>query len=141
MSFDFKVTNGSISFLQGDLALVTGAEKLNQEILKIALTPIGGNFFNPAYGSYFSQSLIGSYLDADISTVIGTNQLKDSLENLKTLQDMQQNQYGQQMLPSELLAAVQNVSIVQDPSDPRSYFVSIQYISKAFTSGNLSFSL
>ncbi len=125
-------------FKDGDIGTITGTDKLIQDILKILMTPIGGNYFNPAYGSYFSSTLIGSYLDKEISVSVAGNKIKDSLENLKTLQELQQNQYNQKVLPSELLAAVQNVSITNLPNDPRGYSVAIKVLTKAFNSTTIT---
>src|SRR3990170_4489242 len=108
MSFDFRIINGDMKIgSNGDLDIVEDSEKLIQEILKIAHTPLGSNIFYPWYGSPISQSLIGNALDIEFVTTVASNQLQTSLENLQRLQ--QKQSLEQRVTPFEQLAAVKNV--------------------------------
>ena len=90
MSFDLKIQQGDLQIgTNGDFQRVENTDKLVQEILKIALTPLGGNPFFPFYGSPISRTLIGNPFDFEMTSTIASDQLKASLETLKNLQIVQ----------------------------------------------------
>lgn len=140
MSFDLRVFNGDLVLKNGDLDVVQGQEKLIQDILKICLTTAGANIFNPWYGSYISQTLIGSVLETDITNSIAKNQLQNALENLKKLQQLQLNNVQQQITPDEHIAGINQISINRNPIDPRLFEVMVKVVSRAFRSTTVNFS-
>lgn len=138
MSYDLKIINGDLVLKNGDLLAIKGQDKLIQDILKIALTPAGGNVLQPWYGSLLSKTLIGSPLQTDIIISIAKTQLQNALETLKNLQNLQVSS-GQKMDPSEQLAFIKNINIERNRIDPRIFSVQINVLNKAF--GTVSTSL
>jgi hypothetical protein len=131
MSFDLQVYNGDLVITNSDFATIQGNDKLVQDLLKIALTPAGGNVLNPWYGTLINKSLIGSVLQNDILLSVAQTQLQNAIENLKKLQNLQV-QSGQSVSPDEQIAFIQNISITQSPYDPRQYQTTINVLSRAF---------
>jgi hypothetical protein len=140
MSFDLQVTNGDLVLVNGDLGTVTGSNKLVQDLLKIALTTAGANVLQPWYGSLISRTLIGSFLNSDITVSVAQNQLQNAIENLQNLQNIQVSS-GQKMDPAEQIAFISNISIVRNTVDPRLYSVTINVISRAFGKVTASFTV
>lgn len=133
MSFDLKITNRDLEIGDdGDLKKVTDSDKLVQDILKMALTQIGSNPFFPWYGSPLGNSSIGEVLDYEMVAAINQDQLGQSLRMIQTLQT-EQIRLGQQMSAAEQLAAIKNIEIRRNVSDPRVYLVTIVAMSKALT--------
>ncbi len=141
MSFDLAIAKGDLVIgSNGDLKKVEDNEKLVQDILKIALTPIGGNPFYPSYGSAVAKTVIGSAMPFDMLNQIGSEQLRNSLDNLQKLQKAQ-SQRGQRVSPGETLAAIRSVSIVRNRIDPRHYSVNIDVVTKDLTLLRPTFSI
>lgn len=140
MSFDLKVKAGDLSISNGDLEIISDRDKLEQDLLKICLTPIGGNPIATWYGSPVSRNLIGSFLSEDILLNTGKNQLINSLETLKKLQQ-EQFRTGQSMTPGEQIFAVQSVSINRNRVDPTLIDVLISVLSKTFNRVDAQFRL
>lgn len=133
MSFDLKIKNGDLTFgPTNDLAIVENGEKLTQDILKIILTPIGGNPFFPWYGSPISQSLVGSAYEANFIASIASNQLRSSIEKLQNMQKEQMRSTNQIVTAQEQIAAVQNINVERNSVDPRFFSVVLTVLSKAF---------
>lgn len=140
MSFDFRIVNGDLGIdADGDLAKVEDTEKLIQEILKVAHTPLGSNLFYPWYGSPISQSLIGNALDMEFVSTVASSQLQSSLENLQRLQ--QKQALEQRVTPFEQLAAVKSVTITRNQTDPRFFLVIIEAVTRALSTVTTQFSL
>lgn len=129
MSFDLKITNGDLVILNGDLKTVVDSEKLIQDILKMALTTAGSNPVHPWYGSFISRTLIGNPNTTSVLVQIGKSQLTTALNNLKELQDLQARSY-QRMSADEQIAAITDISIVQNQIDPRLFDIVIMALSK-----------
>jgi phage baseplate assembly protein W len=138
MSFDLAVMNGDLVIKSGDLAQITGEDKLVQDLLKIALTTAGSNPLQPWYGSLLSQSLIGSYINSSVVISVAQSQLQNAIQNLQTLQQLQV-QSGQSVSPAEQIASIKNVSIVKNTIDPRLYQVVIQVINRQFGTVSATF--
>ena len=138
MSFDLKIVNGDLSIKNGDLDTINGKDKLIQDVLKIVLTEVGSNPFNPWYGSYVSRTLIGSYLDSDIVLSAAKNQLQIAIENLKALQQ-KQLESGQKMSPEEQISVILNVIVDRNAFDPRLFEVVIKILNKSFGKVDTSF--
>jgi phage baseplate assembly protein W len=138
LSFDLKIVNGDLVLKNGDLASIKGKDKLIQDILKIALTPAGGNVLQPWYGSLLQRTLVGSPLQTDIITSVAKTQLQNALETLKNLQNLQVSA-GQKVDPSEQLAFIKDINIERNRVDPRQFRIQIVVLNRAF--GTVSVSL
>lgn len=139
MSFDLKVMNGDLQISStGDLQTVENTEKLIQDILKIVTTPVGGNPFFPWYGSPISTSLIGSSLDFQFVSSLASDQIRSALQTLQKYQSAQASS-GQKITAAEMLAAVQQVKVERNQTDPRYFRVVIKALTKALTPATTSF--
>lgn len=133
MSFDLKLVNGDLVIgSDGDVAKVENTDKLVQDILKIILTPVNGNPFHPAYGSYLTNSLIGNNLPDSFVISTAENQIKDSLQTLMKQQKIQSTR--QPVTASEALAAIQSVKVERNLVDPRFFQVLVNVLARDFTS-------
>lgn len=133
MSFDLKIQNGDLVIAgSGDLAKVENTEKLIQDILKMVTVRLGSNPFFPWYGSPMSDTLIGSPLSFEFLETLASSQLRTSLETLQKLQKAQ-SASGQKVTPAEMLAAIQEVRIERNQTDPRYFRVIIKALTKALT--------
>ena len=138
MSFDFRIANGDIGIgVDGDIARVEDTEKLIQDILKIAMTPLGSNPHFPWYGSLVSKSLVGNVFDMEFTSTIASSQLQSSLETLQRLQ-IEQNKI-QRVTPFEQLAAIQRIFIERNRIDPRFFSVVIKAFTRALTTFETGF--
>lgn len=136
MSFDLKIKNGDLQISStGDLQKVQDTEKLIQDILKIVTTPLGGNPFFPWYGSSISSSLIGNPFSFQFVGNLASSQIRESLETLQKWQTAQTSS-GQSVTPYELLAAIQEVKVERNQTDPRYFRVVIKALTKALTPAN-----
>lgn len=133
MSFDLKILNGDLVIgKNSDLDIVEGTEKLTQDILKIAVTPLGALVLAPWYGSSISKTLIGNAFDTKFISGIASGQLRNALETLMSLQKFQA-QSNQIVTPEEQIAAIENVGIQRNSTDPRFFSIFISVLSKAYT--------
>jgi phage baseplate assembly protein W len=142
LSFDLQVLNGDlvISNSTGDLAIVQDTAKLEQDIIKILLTPVGGNTLNPWYGSLINKTIIGSVLSPQLQLSMAQSQIQSALENFQKLQGIQV-QSGQQVSPAEQLASISSISITQSTIDPRAINIFVAVLNKAFGSVPVSFTM
>lgn len=141
MSFDLKIINGDFVIKDGDVDTLTGQEKLIQDILKVCLTSIGSNIYQPWYGSSLSRNIIGSVLDGDITIAMAQGQLQNSIDMLKKLQQLQLISSNQTIIPSEHIAAIKEIKVARDISDPRSYNISVNVLNKSFTTTQTNFAI
>lgn len=139
MSYDLLVVNGDLSIKNGDLSTVVGSNKLSQDIVKICLTPVGASIFNPWYGSFISKNLIGSPLDTSITVTIAQNQLRDTIENLKKIQQLQQYSGLQSVTPDEHIAGISEIKVTRNAIDPREFNVTVKVLNKAFRQTTTNF--
>ena len=138
MSFDLKLENGNLKLnADGKLAVVRDSEKLKQDILKLIVTPIGGNKANPWYGSDANKFLIGNIYDLDFAKDAATEQLRSAIENLKTLQ--QQQLKTQFISAAESIAAINDIYINTNAADRRALEVKISILSFALTALEVNF--
>jgi hypothetical protein len=138
MSYDFKIYKGDFKIgSDGDIQKVENTEKLIQDILKVAITPLGSNRFFPWYGSPVSKSLIGNVFDMEFVTTVASGQLMNSLESLQTLQQEQARR--QRVTPFEQIAAVRRVEIERNQVDPRFFTVAIDVLTKALSEASTEF--
>lgn len=132
MSFDLKVSKGDLVIdTDGDLRPVENSEKLIQDILKLLSTQLGTHPFFPWYGSPISRALIGYSYEGKFVQNIASDQLKQSLERIRTLQQDQLRRQ-QTVTPDEQLAAVQNVRVERNAQDPRFYRILLTVLTKAY---------
>lgn len=131
MSFDLKIIAGDLQIKSGNLETLTGSNKLQQDIVKIATTELGADPLNPWYGSMVSQSLIGNPLPDDIKLGIAQSQLTTAIETLKSLQELQTS-YGQKVTPDELISYIRGISIVRNDQDLRVIHIMISVLNRAF---------
>lgn len=141
MSFDLEVVNGDLVFNGNDLSIITGQKKLIQDILKICLTPVSTNIFNPWYGSFINRTLIGNILDTDITNAVATNQLQNAIENLKKLQQLQLSETFQQVAPDEHIAGITKIDIERSIIDPRIFNVVVKVLSRSFRQSVVQFTI
>lgn len=138
MSYDLKISNGDLMIgTNGDLQKVENSEKLEQDILKILLFPIGGNRFARFYGSPISANMVGSTYDMEFLNTYGSAGVKTALETLQKLQ--RQQIANQKMTPAEILAAVQEVKIDRNAIDPRYISIIVRVLSNALTTISTAF--
>ena len=141
MSFDLQVLKGDLVIgSNGDLAVFYGTSKLQQALLKIILTSVGGNPAQPWYGSLINKTLIGSVLRADIVFAMAQAQLQNAIETLQKIQ-IQQVASGQKVTPDEQIAAISNINIFQSTVDPRLINVIVSVLNRSYGMVNTSFTV
>jgi hypothetical protein len=140
MSFDLKIKDGNIVIgSNGDVEKVENTEKLIQDILKIAITPMNSNKFHPAYGSLVSKTLIGNILPAGFLVDSATSQLQNCIT---TLQKQQQEQMKFQAVSgAEQIAAIKQIKIERNQTDPRYFQVLISVLSRDFSITTTGFNI
>lgn len=129
MSKDFRIENGDWKIgANGDFVTVEKTEKLVQDILKICITPMGSNPAAKAYGCKITN-LPGLVSDDQTLNTVGSGQLRNSIELLKKLQELQQNY--QYVSPEEAIASIVSIQVIQNTTDPRYYSITIVVVNKA----------
>lgn len=140
MSFDFQIIQGDIAIGQdGDIQKIENTAKLQQDILKIAITPLGSNLFHTWYGSPISKSLVGNVFDMQFTSTVASGQLRTALETLQKLQKLQAS--SQVISPSEQIAAIQQVRIERNQVDPRFFTVIIRVVAKDLSAVQAQFNV
>lgn len=126
MSFDLKLKNGDLVLANGgDLSIVSGNQKIRQDIVKILLTKLGDNRFHSRYGSDVGSLKIGEIID---QSLIELDMKKSAEEAIRYLISLQKNQSRSQFLSlSETIVDISNIETERDSVDPRLYsiFVSV----------------
>jgi len=132
MSFDLKLVNGNLTVdNNGALAVVRDSEKLKQDVLKIIITPLGGNIGHPWYGSNVGLTMIGNIFDKDFTLDTATAQLQNAIETLQIIQKTQAQ--TQSVTAAESIMVVKDVYINSNPTDPRILEVKVTVLSGALT--------
>jgi phage baseplate assembly protein W len=131
MSFDLKISKGDLSIdKSGSISLVSGNQKLRQDIIKILLTSYGDNKYHPSYGSGISQ-LDSSYKDFKLTEAEIKN---TALSAINSLISMQRKQAKYQTLsPSEIIVSVLDIEVTRDYSDPRLFNLKIAVLTQQLT--------
>ncbi|HVI40694.1 MAG TPA: hypothetical protein VM577_08540 [Anaerovoracaceae bacterium] len=140
MSFDFFIQQGDIVIGEdGDIQKVENTTKLEQDILKMVITPLGSNIFHTWYGSAITKSLVGTSFDMQMTSTIASGQLRTALETLQKLQKLQAS--AQIISPSEQIAAIQKVQIERNAVDPRFFTIIIKVVAKDLSSVQTRFNV
>jgi len=138
MSFDLKLLNGDLLISNtGDLQIVRDNEKIRQDVLKMLITPTGGNKAHPWYGSDVGPTLIGSVFDRTFSVDVATQQIKSSIENLQIIQKTQAQ--TQNVTAAETILAIKDVYINTNPQDQRVLELKVSLITNALTPIDVKF--
>lgn len=140
MSFDLRISQGDLAIgSDGDLDRVEDTNKLVQDILKILLTPLGGNPFHTWYGSLISSTLVGNAFEEEFLIKIASSQINSALETMQNLQKAQTA--VQKVTPNELLAAIRSVDVHRNPVNPTIFSVFVTVLTKGLSTINTSFSV
>ena len=129
MSFDLKIKNGDIVLDDsGSLSLVSGNQKIRQDIVKILLTNFGDNKFHPKYGSNVAALKIGEVADQKIIEMDIKRSAEEAIRNLISLQRSQAR--SQYLSVSETIVDISNISTERDTDDPRLYNIYISVLTQ-----------
>jgi len=132
MSFDFKLENGDIQLSnEKDLDIVVDNEKLLQDLLKILVTPLGGNKAHSWYGSNIGEIQVGGVFDLDFSLESSSAQARSATENLMRMQISQAQ--TQILSPAETITAIRDVYINTNNQDSRVLEVKVSVLTSALT--------
>ena len=126
MSFDLKLSNGDLVLnSSGQPDVVTGNNKIRQDILKILLTEEGENIYHQGYGSSVGSLNIGGTLDQQFTEKSMQTSVSNSIKKLISLQRFQSR--TQFLSPSEVIVSIKDIQVYRDELDPRmwSIFVSV----------------
>ena len=124
MSFDLKLTYGDISLgPDGSVNIISGNNKIRQDIKKIILTKLGDNKYFPKYGSALGSYSIGGMADKELMEL----NLKQSISSaLQLLISLQREQSKRQILsPTEIIMQINEIKAERDQVDPRLYNIYI----------------
>jgi len=140
MSFDLRIEANDLKINpDGTIQTVRDNEKLVQDIVKAILTTLGSNRFHNWYGSLLSSAMIGQVLDASMAEIEAESAISNTLSNLIALQKSQaQFQY---VSAGETIAAVRDISVTRDETDPRQYQITVSVLTKKLTIVEETFSL
>jgi hypothetical protein len=130
MSFDLKITNGDLSLdANGNINLITGNQKIIQEIAKITLTDLGENVFHPYYGCKAGSLNLENIVDYNFQRQEIERSVKSAINNLILLKNNQN--LNQELNPSEIILTLDEVVVERDNLDPRmwSVFISVTTLS------------
>lgn len=132
MSFDLALINNDISIKpDGSLRLVTGTDKLKQDVIKIILTPLNSSKFHSWYGSSISDDMIGEIPAESALFLQISNSISESLDRLRSLQLAQTTSQSTEL--AEMIASVRDISVQRAPDDPRQVNVVVSIIAKDLT--------
>jgi len=129
MSFDLKIKNGDLSIGDsGALDVVSGNNKIRQDIVKILLTNIGENRFHSRYGSDLGAFKIGDISD---QTMIELDLKRSVEEAIRYIMFLQKNQSKYQVLSlSEIILEIVDIKTERDSGDPRLYNIYISILTQ-----------
>lgn len=140
MSYDIKIVNGDFLVSpNGEVQTVESLEKLKQDVTKILLTELGSNVYHPWYGSELADGVVGYATSAQVIAQNAELVITNALENIMALQAEQMA--NQTVTPQEALGAIQEVSVEQEPSDPRQWNIRVKVLTRALTEITEDFSI
>lgn len=140
MSFDLKIEANDLKINpDGTIQTVRDNDKLVQDIVKALLTTLGSNRFHNWYGSLLSSAMIGQVLDATLAEIEAERTISNTFSNLISLQKAQaQTQY---VSAGETIAAIRDISVIRNETDPRQYQITVSVLTKKLTIVEETFTL
>jgi len=140
MSFDLKIVGNDLAINpDGSVQTVRDNEKLKQDILKAILTARGSNRFHQWYGSTVSERTIGQVLEGGQLEAEASNAIQETLSTLAALQTAQAR--IQYVSPGETLAAIKDVRVARDSTDPRQWSITVEVLTRQLTTVEETFFL
>lgn len=140
MSFDLKIVGNDLAINpDGSAQTVRDNEKLKQDILKAILTARGSNRFHQWYGSTISERTIGQVLEGSHLEAEATTAIQETLSTLMALQTAQAR--IQYVSPGETIAAVKDVRVARDSTDPRQWSITVEILTRQLTTVEETFFL
>lgn len=131
MSFEFKLENGDIKIDNGDIVKLQNEQKLVQDIIKNCILPIKGNPHHTNLGCGINRTMVGAAYDPEFTYDMSDQQIRNTLDTIQQLQKIQaQYQY---LSPGEQLAAINNIMITRNTTDPRYYSTVINVLTKSLS--------
>jgi hypothetical protein len=131
MSFDLELANGDLKIeTEGSLATVQNDQKLVQDILKMLFTATGEHAAHPWYGTPLLSRAVGNAYDSEILLADIQTAIQYGLNNIKTLQQLQQRD-NQFLTPKELLASIANIEAKFDETDKRKLVVKVDVVARS----------
>lgn len=129
MSFDLQIKHGDLVLdSSGSLSMVSGNNKIRQDIVKIILTRIGDNRFHSRYGSDIGALNIGGVADQQL---IELDLKRSAEEAIRYLISLQKSQGLRQVLSlSEVIVDIVNITTDRDTNDPRLYNIFISVLTQ-----------
>jgi len=106
-------STNDFSFVNNDLATVSGPARRQQDVTKGLLTELGSNPIQPTYGS----ELPDITASRDLPSVTG--EITDSVQLLLSFFDANDDSND----ADEKLSAIAQLAVQQNPSDSRQYYV------------------
>lgn len=126
MSFDLKIVGNDLAKNRdGSVQTVRDNEKLKQDILKAILTARGSNKFHQWYGSTVSERTIGQLLEDGQLEAEASAAIQETLSTIMALQTAQAR--VQYVSPGETLAAVKDIRVTRDSTDPRQWSLLLKF--------------
>ena len=118
MSFDLELSNNDLKInANGQISTITDTPKLRQDIIKIILTDLGSNKFQPWYGCNVNSCVIGKVMSPHISDAQIQESVLNALQNLQKLQKSQSA--TQKMSLAEIIRVISDIHAERDVSDSR----------------------
>lgn len=131
MSFDLRLVNGDLVVeSQGSLKEARDEVKLVQDILKVLFTATGDNAVHPWYGTPLLSRVVGAAWDDEILQSEISSAIQYGLNNIKTLQQLQQRD-NQFLTPRELLASIADIQAKFDPVDKRKLAIKVDVVARS----------
>jgi len=140
MSFDLKIVNNDLAIgSDGTLQTVINNEKLQQDVLKAILTPLGSNRFFKWYGSLLSNRVIGQNLPFASMEIEIKRSIEETLNNLMALQKSQA--FSQYVSAGEMIAGIGFIDVVRNEEDPRQFDIYINILTRQLTPIEVAFTV
>ena len=119
MSFDARLQSGDL-VISDDIEIIEDTDKLIQDSIKLLLTPLGGWFADPNYGTKLSIDLIGQAVPSWIGAQNTESMIRAAFQYYKAIQSSQ-IESGQLLSDAERLFKVAQVEVFRDDTDPRQF--------------------
>lgn len=138
MAFDLKLDNGRLILADnGDAEVLTGTDKLIQDILRELTLPQGDDIFDTSRGSALNKDIVGMPLNPDVILPRIESSIIRTLEAFKERQELYATR--QFFSDAEILAEINDVSVAMNEIDPRQIDITIDVSSLALTPISISF--